>query len=700
LAISGAIHIINYYHDAIHEGGLEGAPSRALRYGWLPCSLAALTTSLGLGSLVVSHVIPISKFGIYSAWGVLLSLIWVFLFLPSCLNFFPSRKLAEETADKHHQEAKHESLIVRFWHNVGVFVTRRNGWVAAGSVAVMVFFALGLTQIKTSVKLMKLFSPDAEIISDYGWIEDHIGPLVPMEVIIHVDNQQNDMNMVERMRLAQYVERSIEQLSDVGGALSAATFAPDISRDQGKAGIFEKMAGIDRQRTRDRVLSKRLKRHRKEFREYLTVDREIAVAGPGSNPSVDRLGIPAELARKLEAAGIGTLQSLEQHGDPADIEGIGPEGAKRIIAAKEQWWQDHRNPTLAELDIPTPVAEKLAARGVETLTDIERLGTESTSYEAELAAQSMMTTEEAAQVAAAVDNWRTAHGEELWRVTARVAALTDLDYGVFVDRIKEKVEPVLAAYRKAGVKGIDATYTGLVPLVYKTQHELMRGLFESLATAFLLIAVVMMLVLRSPVSGLVSMVPNLFPVIVIFGIMGWTDILVDVGSMMTASVALGVAVDDTIHYLTWFRRGLDKGLDRKGAVLMAYERCATAMTQTTLIAGLGLAVFAFSTFTPTQRFGMLMLTLLAAALVGDLIFLPAMLSGPFGKLFLLKRKKPGDEPSGSAADEGKSDGEEADTDADDADDADMLTLPLDPTAEGGRRTSTPHGAHRRSRRAL
>jgi len=103
--------------------------------------------------------------------------------------------------------------------------------------------------------------------------------------------------------------------------------------------------------------------------------------------------------------------------------------------------------------------------------------------------------------------------------------------------------------------------------------------------------------------------------------------------MMTASVALGVAVDDTIHYLTWFRRGLDRGLDRKGAAIMAYERCANAMTQTTLIAGFGLAAFAFSTFTPTQRFGTLMLTLLFAALFGDLIFLPAMLSGPFGRFF-------------------------------------------------------------------
>jgi uncharacterized membrane protein YdfJ with MMPL/SSD domain len=110
--------------------------------------------------------------------------------------------------------------------------------------------------------------------------------------------------------------------------------------------------------------------------------------------------------------------------------------------------------------------------------------------------------------------------------------------------------------------------------------------------------------------------------------------------MMCASVALGVAVDDTMHYLTWFREALDRGLDRKEAALAAYERCGTAMSQTTLIGGLGLAVFAFSTFTPTQQFGIMMLVLLFAALFGDLIFLPSLLTGPLGRFFDRSGKQP------------------------------------------------------------
>jgi uncharacterized protein len=134
-------------------------------------------------------------------------------------------------------------------------------------------------------------------------------------------------------------------------------------------------------------------------------------------------------------------------------------------------------------------------------------------------------------------------------------------------------------------------------------------------------------------AGLIAMMPNVFPIVLIFGFMGHGRFLIDIGTMMTASVAMGVAVDDTIHFLTWFRDGIAQGLSRDQAVLQAYRRCAAAMTQTTLIGGLGLAVFAFSTFTPTQYFGIMMLALLVAALIGDLIFLPALLAGPVGRYF-------------------------------------------------------------------
>ena len=115
--------------------------------------------------------------------------------------------------------------------------------------------------------------------------------------------------------------------------------------------------------------------------------------------------------------------------------------------------------------------------------------------------------------------------------------------------------------------------------------------------------------------------------------MGWLGTRVDIGSVMTASIALGIAVDDTFHFLMWFRRETSAGASRAEAVRRCFRHCGRAMVQTSLICGLGLMVYAFTDFVPGKRFAWMMLILLSASLVGDLLFLPALLLSPLGRLF-------------------------------------------------------------------
>jgi hypothetical protein len=215
--------------------------------------------------------------------------------------------------------------------------------------------------------------------------------------------------------------------------------------------------------------------------------------------------------------------------------------------------------------------------------------------------------------------------EQLWRISVRAQAIGDLDYGRFAESLKEAIDPLLI---ENDVRG---TYTGIIPLIYKAQRQLLQDLFRSFIAAFAVIAVVMVFMLRGIVAALLAMIPNLFPAVVVFGGLEWVSIPIQIGSVMTASAALGIAVDDTIHFLTWFRRGLDQGLARTAALEQAFARCAGAMMHTTLICSCGLLVFAFSTFVPILHFAWLMVFLLLSALVGDLILLPAILAGPLGR---------------------------------------------------------------------
>src|SRR5207244_832303 len=106
----------------------------------------------------------------------------------------------------------------------------------------------------------------------------------------------------------------------------------------------------------------------------------------------------------------------------------------------------------------------------------------------------------------------------------------------------------------------------------------------------------------SVVAGLLAMLPNVLPAAVVFGAIALAGWPVDIGSMMTASVAMGIAVDGTLHFVSFYRRRVRQGLSTRDAILDTYDRCAGAMTSSTLICTLGLLVFTASEFTPISRF--------------------------------------------------------------------------------------------------
>ncbi len=220
--------------------------------------------------------------------------------------------------------------------------------------------------------------------------------------------------------------------------------------------------------------------------------------------------------------------------------------------------------------------------------------------------------------------------ENLWRISLRVAALNDIDYGDFLNNVQTNVVNQIAHLDKPG---ISSELTGGIPLVYKAQHQILHDLARSFLTAFVFISLILIFILRNIRAGLVAMIPNIFPPLMVFGSMGWLGVPIEIGSVMTASVALGISVDDTIHFLTWYKRATLAGKSRYKAIQYAFDHCAKAMIDTTLICGLGVAPFMFSVFMPTVRFSRLLLILLMTALAGDLIVLPAILAGPAGLLF-------------------------------------------------------------------
>jgi len=565
LAMSGAIHMINYYHDAVREHGLDMAPERAVRYALYPCFFANFTTAIGLISLCMSGLIPIAKFGFYSALGIMLQLILLLYYLPTLLYFYPSHKVAAQRS----LNIEENSPMQKIWRVWGNFIIRNATVIATICFTVMMLFGAGMTQIIPSVKMMRFFSSDSEIIHHYTWLEEHLGPLVPMEVVIEFDNEHYKENTLNRLRLIEKVTGALRtELADsVGGVMSAETMMPSTPP------LRRGTTAVMRERTFNSLLDKR---GRHELRDFIAVEGHPSLL-PGQDRAqiLDKLGISADEANRLVAAGIDNVKKLVNL--PADIELPG---------------------------ITNDELKELREKGIQ---------------------------------------WEKDYGTDLWRISLRVWSLKkDIDYAEFIQEVKDVVEPIIAEANEQlelEAPAIKAVYTGMVPVVYKTQHELHRGLVWSFVSSFVLIGIVISFILRSAIAGFLAMIANLFAVFVVFGFMGHFGVLVDIGTMMTASVALGISTDDTIHFLTWFRHGIDEGKSRPDATRYAFSRCASAMFQTTMIAGFGLAAFALSTFTPTQMFGVMMLAILLLAMLGDLIFLAAMLNTPLGRVFEPRKKR-------------------------------------------------------------
>jgi hypothetical protein len=174
-------------------------------------------------------------------------------------------------------------------------------------------------------------------------------------------------------------------------------------------------------------------------------------------------------------------------------------------------------------------------------------------------------------------------------------------------------------------RAISWQVTGLGMVTAASSHLLTVGQVKSLSISLLLIFGVMVALFLSAKVGLIAVIPNIFPIIVNFGIMGLFGIPLSVATSLIASIAIGLAVDDTIHYQVRYNREFKKDLDKDRAMRTTLMAVGRPIIFTSLTIGIGFSILLFSNFQPTAVFGLLMVITITCALVGDLILLPTLM---------------------------------------------------------------------------
>ncbi|MCI5120583.1 MAG: hypothetical protein D3908_05215 [Candidatus Electrothrix sp. AUS4] len=172
---------------------------------------------------------------------------------------------------------------------------------------------------------------------------------------------------------------------------------------------------------------------------------------------------------------------------------------------------------------------------------------------------------------------------------------------------------------------LKVTITGVTALLAQTMARVIRSMAKSYTIALIVITALMILLIGRLRTGMLSMIPNLFPIFLTLGVMGWFHVPLDLFTMLVGSISIGLAVDDTIHFMHNFRRYFDHTGDAKLAVMETLHSTGRAMLITSCVLSLGFFIFMFASMNNLFNFGWLTGFTIVTALLADYFIAPALM---------------------------------------------------------------------------
>jgi len=171
----------------------------------------------------------------------------------------------------------------------------------------------------------------------------------------------------------------------------------------------------------------------------------------------------------------------------------------------------------------------------------------------------------------------------------------------------------------------EITVTGMTPLMGKAVSASIRSMTKSYVVAAFVISIMMIILVGDFKLGAISMIPNLLPIIVVMGIMGAFNVFIDLNALMICSIAIGLVVDDTMHFMYNYRKYYERSGDAFQAVRETFLTTGRALLITALVLAANFFVLLFATFTSTHKFGFFSGLVILMALVADFIVAPALM---------------------------------------------------------------------------
>ncbi|MEM9174535.1 MAG: MMPL family transporter [Myxococcota bacterium] len=211
------------------------------------------------------------------------------------------------------------------------------------------------------------------------------------------------------------------------------------------------------------------------------------------------------------------------------------------------------------------------------------------------------------------------------RISVRLLNYGSMVYVQFFEDVQREIERAFAPLRDR-YPALDVGIAGNLPLMMRMADSVGRSQVQSFSLVLIVVTILLLVVFGSLRVGLVAMVPNVYPVVITFGVMGLGGIPLDTDTLLIAPMLIGIAVDDTIHFVSHYRAFMAETGSMRTAIRSTLEEVGQAITFTSVILVFGFLVLLASNHQGMARFGFLIAIAFGTAVIADLFLLPALLS--------------------------------------------------------------------------
>lgn len=638
IGIPNCIFLLTKFHREVKlHGNKTKALSRVVQKVGNATFLTNLTTSLGFSTFIFTNSEKLAEFGTSASINIIMVFILSICIIPIVFS------LAKPPKPKHlkHLERTFSKGVVE---KLVFLATSKRKEVYIFTVVLIGLCAWGISRMQATGNLTSDLPESDPILKDIQFIQKNFGGAVPFEVLIDYkkDGRKFNKNLLTKIEHVQGVfaddtvfSKSVSAV-DFMKLINMAYYGnnPDmyklISRkDMRRLGGYVDAFQADMARTkkvfvyRDSLKAGNDLYADSILRNYPKVAAEVVpLAHSPLNDSIDSL--PQQIAPSIENIESYLSSSLN---------------TEKVLAVTEKFYPG--------IGIGYSMKELIdtANTTMRIRLQIVDLGSYEIADKIDSVSAKMDTIlnpyhEEALLFADNVKKGNTAYVDSIFQLSS--AYRNNLTYALadgndsllfqfdlnpdLLSSYYEKPDFHESLVKAINEEKIDYVITGTSVVAAEGTQYLVKNLLTSLAIAIGMIAVMMAILFGSWRMVIISLVPNFIPLLVTAGIMGFFGIPIKPSTILVFSIAFGISVDDTIHFLAKYRQELkNKSWDLKTCVITALRETGLSMFYTSIVLFFGFSMFALSQFGGTQALGMLVSLTLLVAMLTNLVVLPSLL---------------------------------------------------------------------------